>query len=791
MEFEESISSEDGADLLREKVDGGAALPDNAKVSYRTINAGAIDGEHELIFNVSGPDDYQELERIATTIADEVAAEPAVANAEFIELEQEQINPLTGQTIQRREGFSRVGYRDGDEFVFDSAVAVGVTKKPNQGVVDLSDAVRRQVDELRESGDLEGVTVTYGGDLSENVLEQRSSLEQNALIGLISVVILIFLLIDWRASIVGGLFIPVVFGGVFVALYAIGYSLNVISLFSLVLVLGMFVDNATVVVDAIERAKARGLKGREAISGAIGEIGTSIIAGTWTTILVFLPMAFITGVLGKFIILIPVTVILALLISLVLALSVTPWLSNMFIRDKHAPGKHSGSFMAMSRLLNAPSRGVGALSKIVTRFVHGYLSKRWKVFAVIVVTFGLIGFGGSYAQKLNFSVFPPAKDGDQLVVTLDYPAGTSVAQAEQIAADFEPIMLDEAGDDLEGVTYYIADDSQAFIIVDLSEVGSRERTSPEITEALQGAADDFEAARVTVKAQTAGPPQDEYQLTVRVLGTSLEQLETGTQDVQDFLTGRELSDGESVTEVLVERFDVLTKVDGQRFAQVKAKISDPQKTNLVLELQDALDVEYTPDRLDQLGLAQDAVSVDLGQEGENVESFESAAVALLIALIIMYALLVAQFNSFTQPVLIFLAIPFSFVVLFPALFITENDLSFFVMLGIIALAGVVVNNTIMLVHQANLLRAEGKTASEAISVAVGIRFRALLATSLTTIAGLLPLALSDPFWEPLAFTIIFGLASSVVLAALSFPAFYVVVEGIRDVKKRFRPKTQG
>jgi multidrug efflux pump subunit AcrB len=147
----------------------------------------------------------------------------------------------------------------------------------------------------------------------------------------------------------------------------------------------------------------------------------------------------------------------------------------------------------------------------------------------------------------------------------------------------------------------------------------------------------------------------------------------------------------------------------------------------------------------------------------------------------MYGLLVLQFNSFLQPLLIFVAIPFSFVGLFPGLLATDNDLSFFVLIGITGLLGIVVNNTIMLLDYANQVRAEGKVSyTEAMKQAVKVRFRPLLTTSVTTIAGLVPLALSDPFWESIAYSIIFGLFASTTMVIFVFPAYYAAVEFLRN-----------
>ncbi len=785
-EFDEDLSSEKGAELMQKAIEKSVHLPEGAEIDYRTINAGAFDGKHDLIFNISGDFSEAELQAKALELAKEVEKSPLVAQAENIPVIEAQLNPLTGQSLDVATGFNRVGVRDDEAFRYENAAAIGVVRKSDAGVVDLSDDVKEKVSDYKKTGDLKGFTVTYGGDVSPSVLEQLTQLEGNAGAGLLVGVLITLCLIGWRASIVAGIFIPLVFAAVLIALYMIGYTLNIISLFALVLALGMFVDNATVVIDAMERAKAKGHKGLDAIYTAVGSVGTSVIAGTWTNMLVFVPMLYISGVLGKFIILIPVTVITALAVSLFLAFTIVPWLGNIFIRDKRPPSGQPRD--TASRLidvaLNGPGRQAARLSLHISRLVHDYVGRPWKTAAIILGTIALVIYGASFAAKLDFSVFPSAKDTDQIFVTIDFDESTTLVGAESITQEFEQQLLDEAGEDLTAVTYFGANEKNALLVADLTTVVDRDRTAPEISEAMQNRFATQPGARITVRPATVGPPVDDYQLIVRVKADSDVLLKAGTADVKTFLESQELADDESVTEVVVDRFDVLAKIDGSRFAQVRAKISDPEKTNLVLDLQKAVTDEYTAARLDGLSLRSDAVAIDLGQEGENVESFESAALALAIALIVMYGLLVLQFNSYTQPLLIFLAIPLSFPVLFPALYVTNNSLSFFVMLGIISLAGVVVNNTIVLVDQANEYRRDGRSAREAISMAVSVRFRALLATSLTTIAGLLPLALSDPFWEPLAYTIIFGLSSSVVLVIMAFPAFYVVAEAFRERVKR-------
>ena len=185
------------------------------------------------------------------------------------------------------------------------------------------------------------------------------------------------------------------------------------------------------------------------------------------------------------------------------------------------------------------------------------------------------------------------------------------------------------------------------------------------------------------------------------------------------------------------------------------------------------------DSLTSRGLGAGALAFDFGLESDNQDDFAALGIAGMVALVLMLALITVQFRSLAQSALFFLAIPFSFFGVFSALTLSDNPLSFLAVVGFIALIGVVVNNTILLVDAANQARRLGATAGEAIGAAVTSRFRPLVATTLTTVAGLLPLSLSDPFWESLGFTLLGGLLSSTVLVLVAFPAFYLGLEALR------------
>ena len=795
VEFDQDFSTKEGAKLIQEQVEKSADLPAGTEVEYRTINAGSLDSKHDLIFTISNDKSIQELQEKAKTIADKLTEEDVIAQANVIDLVTKETNPITGEEFDYQSGFNRVGLRKEGKIKFSSAIAIGVIKKGDPGTLKLSEAVRDKIDEIKKDGDLKGFDVSYAGDFADDLRESISDLENNAASGLFAVIVILFLLISWRASLVAALFIPTVATAVFLGLFLIGYTLNVVTLFSLILVLGLIVDDAVVVVEAIDYRKKKGLKGIKAVVAAIRDIGPADIAGTLTTVLVFVPLIFVSGLLGDFIQLIPITVILALILSILIGLTITPFLSNIFLADqKERPEKVGLAKVAsfiVDNILNGVSKLVNLLGHLTGRFVHFYLTYWVLAIMVFIATIVWIVVGASYAQRLTFAVFPPPKDTDEINVFLTYPAGIEIDEAEKIAEGAEEIILDSAQKHIKTVSYFQADKSLAFINVGLSPIKSRETTSREIVKNLKGGFENFGETRVRVAQAGVGPPIDEFQINLQIFSDDQSLLEAATRDVKDFLTGRKIIDAayeEVVTDILVGDLNNISKVDGRRFAVVQAKISDPNNTGAILKLQEDIENEYTKDKLASFGLEQDAIGFDLGQEGENIESFVSAVLALGVALILMYILLVLQFNSLSQPLLIFLAIPFTFPALFPGLFLTDNSLSFFVMVGIIALSGIVVNNTIFLVDYANQARREGKGIIDSITQATTIRFRPIVATSLTTIVALLPLTLTNPFWEALGLTIIFGLASSSILVIFAFPVFYAGVESMRSARSRFWAK---
>jgi multidrug efflux pump subunit AcrB len=787
--FQEGSSSKDVARDIKENLAEIKDLPEFAQPEVQTISASSFIGDFDMVVAVGSPDKTQaELQAEAELIAKEFGEVSVVAKSEVIKLIETQVNPATGEPFEFVAGFNRVGVKDLEgDLNFTHTILVGVVKKgSNVGTLELSEGISEKIDEMKEEGLLDGYTVERTGDMANSLAIQIASLEESGFIGLITVLIVVFLLINLRAALVTAIFMPLVMASTFLVLYLMGYTINIITLFALVLILGLFVDDATVIVEAIDYQKKKGLKGLKAVKEAISEVGVADVVGTTTVILVFTPLLFISGILGKFIVQIPVTVITAMGLSLIFALTLIAYLSNTIIKDNSENKKDKGIFSVLNKISNGAGSYMNKLGVKLSSFVSWYLNRGKITYFVIlplIIISVLIGF--IFAGKLTFSVFPQPKDSDTINIQVTYNPETDLTEAENIAQQVEAVIEEKYEEYVERISYFEGNNLRAYIQVELVSMHDRDVTSSDIVSGLQDEYNKLAIADIKVNKESVGPPVEEYQFQMQVYEEDQTKLELVSNEVAEFINGKDLGDGIKVEKVRVFELDNVTKKDNKRYSAVKAKVSVENNTGALLELRQLIEDEFTEERLEELDVNTDALGFDLGQESENLESFYSAIFALLAALILIYILLVIQFDSFSKPALIFTAIPLSFPGVFGGLYLTDNPFSFFVTIGIIALAGIVVNNTIMLVDFATQAMKEGKNIKDAISYAVERRFRAIITTSTTTVAGLLPLAFSDPFWEGLAFAMIFGLISSSILVLTLFPAVFYIIETSRVKVKKF------
>jgi len=390
---------------------------------------------------------------------------------------------------------------------------------------------------------------------------------------------------------------------------------------------------------------------------------------------------------------------------------------------------------------------------------------------------------GFLFQKVTFNIFPPSKDSNGLTMQLQFDAGTSTKEAQAIANRADSVIASSLGENFKTASYYSnASNRSATLMVSIIPYDERKVTAPELQKELTAKFKHFEGAKVTIGQQDVGPPPSAFSVRINAEDRSNALRLAG--DINSYLKDRELTrpSGEKakITETSVVDASTYNRNDNNPYVEVSAGFDADDTTTLVTLAKDAVSKEFTESKLrQQYGLPKDTLQYDFGQEDENQDSFKSLAMAFPILLLVIYLLLAIQFRSLAQPLLIFMAIPFSLFGITLGLYASDNAFSFFAMLGFFALIGLSIKNTILLTDYANQLRRNGESAIDAAVGALGERFRPLIATSLTAVVSLIPLAISSPFWEGLAIVLICGLLSSTLLVITVFPYYYLGAEYLR------------
>lgn len=780
---EDGVDTEEIRELIEERIKL-LELPSPSQVSVPDV--GRVDGESDVLLAIYSDDlTVSELQAKGELLATEIEKSDFVLEADVKEQFVERFDFAQNQETIVQESFSRlILVEDGEEVSYDT-INIGVVKEDREmGTLDFSEALHLAIDEALETEELKDLQVSYTGDPAESLKIQISSLENNAVAAIITIFIILLLFIDLRSALILALFIPMTLGAVFITFALFGLSLNTISLFALVLVLGLFVDDGIVVVEAIDFYKRQGIKGVDAVRKAINDIGVADISGTLTTVLVFFPLVFIEGILGEFIRILPITVIISLFVSLVIALTILPFISRHFLKDaKMKDGKVVTERSIFERIFEFVPTRILKLGGLLSRYVKFALSSIYYKIAVVIISIALVGVGLYFSGQIGFSYFAPPKDSEELSVAISFTQPTDIKSARDLSIQVEQLILGNSAENIKEITYYAGNSRTAQLKVTLTPITEREETSADIAKTINDDTKGLNGAVVNASIVSAGPPESQYPFAMQVYAEDQELLDLVTKDISKFIPTVRLSNKVEVEDVKVESVSEISRRDGNRYATIRVKFSEGSDSATIVELKEEIENEYSESVLDA-EYGDVSLAFDFGQESDNAESFESVVLAGMLALVVMYGLLVLQFNSFTQPLLILLAIPFSFPGLFLGLYLTGNPMSFFVVIGLTGLIGIVVNNTIMLIEYANAKRAEGYSSLEAISEATKLRTRPILTTTLTTVCGLVPLALAEPFWEPLAFTIIFGLISSMMMLFFAFPIFYHLVQSGRDLAMR-------
>jgi HAE1 family hydrophobic/amphiphilic exporter-1 len=752
---------------------------------------------------------------------------------------------------KEREIVSRI---DGEQ-----AVEVGVYKEGDANIVDVARRVRARVPALQKSLP-EGVKLLVLSDQSTFIQSAISQVRSNALLGgLLAVLILFVFLRDVRATAIIALAIPASIVTTFVLMFRQGITLNVMSLGGLALGVGMLVDNSIVVLESIVRhRRGSGLSLADAVVNGTEEVGTAITASTLTTIAVFLPILFVEGVARQIFRDQALTVTYSLLVSLVVALTLTPMLAALGSRRRDtdpAPGATS-----KRRGFDDEGRVMEAVRRNYARMLTGALTHRAWVMGAFLVLFAA-SFAG--ARLIGTDLIPSFAQGE-LRFDLELPEGTPIEHTDRVVRDLEREILD-----LPGVTAVFSNvgvaaegggnvrskrENHAELNVRLAP-GAGRTGEAEVQDGIRRSL--AEVPRLTGTLQNQLAFTFKTPVEVEIYGYDLGELSDVSDRVVETLRGvpglkdvtASLEPGSPEVEIRFDRdklklaglglreaseslrTKILGKVatdykDRDRQIDVLVRSGDAQelsfadlntmvvgyRSTMPIQLASVADVAVArgPARIQRIAQSRAAVvsanlvGRDLGSASRDIEtalaqvslppevtvqvagqneemrsSLRSLVFAAALAIFLVYLVMASQFESLKNPFLILFTMPMALIGVVAALVLTRTAVSVVVMIGAIMLAGIVVNNGIVLVDLVGRLRRQGATVREAIVEAGQVRLRPILMTTTTTVLGLLPLAMGRgegaEIMTPLAVTVIGGLTVSTVLTLVVLPVLYSLV----------------
>ena len=787
----------------------------------------------------------------------------------------------------------RDGYVETDQSNFydgEPAVRVTAYRVGDERPQDVSDAMRSYVDTLRSEVP-SNVTLAIWNDDSEMLRGRIDLLVRNARTGLILVLIVLALFLNLRLAFWVALGIPISFLGTFLLMPGLDLTVNMVSLFALIVTLGMVVDDAIIIGEA---GYAKMLAGKSKLDAAIEggkEMAVPVTFAILTTIAAFSPLLLIPGLFGKIFRIIPLMVISVLIFSLFESFFILPAHLAHMDRKPVLVGSRMRAVYWLVGLVEEPFNLVQEqvarllawnINMVYRPIVTTAIAWRYAAVAVAIAMFmGAIGLVGS--GTVPFSFFP-VLEGDVVTATVRFPYGTTVARAEAAAAlvtQGAAATVEELGGGaiLRGTYLKIGSgpdgrgpgaagpESGSHILsmeVNLVPTEEREFTSESFKNAWAAATPEILGAESIIFSSNVGPSAGAavaIQLSHRdnaVLGEASAELAEALGAFSDltniengYASGKQQLDftlkegpalalglttqmvaaqirtafygaealreqrGRNEIKVMVRlpeeqrrsEFDLealqirtplggfvplgqvaefernraptsIDREDGRRVVAVTASLSPGVRSSTnVLE-------EVNGEVVPRLARKYPGLEAGLvGEQREQGEVFSSLGPNFILALFVIYSLLAIPLKSYLQPVVIMSAIPFGFVGAILGHLLMGYELSFVSALGIIALAGVVVNDSLVLVDTTNRYRAMGASAHDAIVNGGARRFRPILLTSLTTFFGLLPMifetSVQAKFLIPMAISLGFGVLFATLIILLLVPSFYMVIEDLR------------
>ena len=744
----------------------------------------------------------------------------------------------------------------------DPAISFQVFKQRDANVIGLTSDIRERLEGLQSEDAFRELTFNTIQDQGELIASDLFQLGTSGLQTAALVMVLLMITLGWREGLIAGTAIPLSFTIAFIGLWLSGNTINFISLFALILGIGILVDSSIVMVEGINRRMKQNptIKKTEAAVATIHAFSKPIIAGTLTTVAMFSGLFIVSGVTGQFIASIPFTIVFLLLASLLVAIGFIPLLGSTFL--------HRKSVTKMEQLqVEYASRLEQWYSKRIRQFLE---STKQRITFVTVLFVGFIASFLLIPLGVVEVIFFGEGDADTIFVELELSAGSTLDVTDRILREAEEILYDV--DDIESFVV-TAGSGSAFLgqsssgsniaNINISLDEARDRDSNEIRAELQQAFSILPNTEVTVSQPEAGPPIG-APISISVFGQDLDEMTRVTEEIGNILRShsqttnisdeidigsnefvfqldRTVAAQNDITPLLLsqtlrgavtgieattintlqEEIPIMvrlnlestnsTDIDRLNHTDISTlqnlTVTSPQGQSVIVdtlietELRQARNVinhsdreRVTQIRADVTGGAnvravtreiqqQLSEQIDLpegirytvgGETDEADEGFADLFLALIVGIVLMIGVLVLQFNSYRYPLYVLSIVPFSLMGILYGLAVVGSPLSFPSIMGFIALTGIVVNNSILLIDMINTRRSEEPEipTRDVVVAASASRVRPILLTTITTVLGVSPLLFTDPIWVPLATAIMFGLSFSVVITLILVPLIY-------------------
>jgi len=754
----------------------------------------------------------------------------------------------------------------------EKGVVVLMNKLSGANTVTVSDALKKEIKKIEDEYKIHINIVFDGADF---IKKSINNLLRTFIISivLVSLVVLLFLR-RVRASLIIVLSIPFSLILAFFFMYVAKYTINILSLSSIAIAVGMVVDNSIVVLENVVKHIERGEHAKEASIYGASEVGSALLASTLTTIAVFAPLFFLTGIAGILFTQLAAITTITISMSLVVSLFLTPMLTSKILKKID---EEKESQKLLDRIFNWSENIFTKIDEFYYNLLDWALKHKKTVLisgvVFLILSLGLIPFIGSD--------FIPESDNSQLQIIMELPVGTSVYETEEFTYKIYNLVKQRTPE-IKDIFYQVGQsasglgsvfgtkegDNIGLINIRLVDVEKRKRSNKEIADELREFLRRFpKINKLNVLTQAggqaaifgAGKP-----ISIEILGPDLNASRKVAEKIRDKISKvngvvePQISLQENKPEISItidkDKASLLglntaiiaTTLRNYVFGNVPTQFRGTKTTydirlrldeNFRMRVEDienleinnimgkpiplknfaTIKTEFSPVEIDRknqerivkveaglsgISLGQAVVEIknilkDIplppntriefgGSYEQQQEAFSDLFLLLLLSIVLVYIVMSAQFESLLDPFVIMFSIPFAFAGVLIGLFVFRQTLSVISFLGLIMLVGIVVNNAIVLVDFINILRARGQSLITAILNGGRSRLRPVLMTSLTTIFGLLPLALSSgsgsETWKPLGASMVGGMFFSTFITLIIVPVIYSIFE--RRLKKQ-------